>query len=359
MSFFANMFKAPAREDDKQSEQVLQNLRKRRGSETGKWLAMQSHQDLVNQVMVNGVLPPMKNPPKLEDVDKVEIDNSPAYEPPVEATFTPIASVAKRSESKQPQKGNAQVDWIENIFDEFARCATEFNRTNTVPTLMVTVFRPEYKYESSTFDTYVPEAKISVFKGHIATNKWGMLVQGHGNVIEIFVFPAENLLRYTLSDIRGTGFAPLMTINAILVSDQLEWHIEDQVVSSEKLPLLAKELFGDLIRIASGKMSDSELFANYSSGFKLGETIAQGYTPVDPGPVDTVAPLDQKLGTWTACRELVKAVGNDLAVVADREHTASDAGNDAQLQQLKQLSQDLRALSGGISDLLLKYDTIK
>jgi hypothetical protein len=364
MSFFANIFKpaaqpaaqSAAHEELQQAEQVMNKLRLHRGSETAKWLRLQDQEAAINSLMAGGALPPVKDPPKLEDVDKREVDNSQIYTPPIEAMYTRTEAVAAAPIREQPLSENAQVNWIERIFDEFVRCADEFNKTNTDQSLFVNVYRPEYKYESSTYDTYVPNAKISVFKGHISTNKWGMLVQGHGTTIEIFVVPAENLLRLTLNDLRDTGFPPLMVITAVLVNGQPEWHIEEEVVSFHKLPLLGKELFGDLIRIASGKMNDSELFADYSKGLKLGETVAQGYSQAAPTTdSSSTAPLDQKLGTWKECQELMKIIGNDLTVIADREHTANDSGNKDELQRLKELSTDLRALTVSISELLNKY----
>jgi len=48
----------------------------------------------------------------------------------------------------------------------------------------------------------------------------------------------------------------------------------------ETMPHLAKELFGDLIRLASGVMSEAELNNHHHSPLELGENIAVGYQPV-------------------------------------------------------------------------------
>jgi hypothetical protein len=359
VAFFANLFKPTISAQEKESEETIERLRRYRGKQTAEWLAQQDHQAVITSVINNGgVLPPVKEPPKLEDVDKLDAYDSTVYEPPLEAMYTPI-SAAVNSAQQQPRKENSQVDWIETMFDEFTRCAGEFDKNNNDQSLMVSVSRPEYRYEASSYDTYIPDAKISVFKGHISTHSWGMLVQGHADTIDIYVLPSEKLLSFTLNNIQNKGFMPFMSITSAIVNEQLEWHIEDEVVSFEKLPLLAKELFRDLVRVASGKMQESELFANYSEGLKLGETVAKGYSPAPKE--NSSAPkssVDEILRTWKACADLVKTIESDLLVLAEKEHVAKTSSNEEMLSILKETSSDLRSLSGGLSELLNKYTRI-
>jgi hypothetical protein len=356
VAFFANLFKPMTSDQEKESEETIERLRRYRGKQTAEWLAQQDHQAVINSVIHNGgVLPPVKDPPKLEDVDKLDVYDSTVYEPPLEAMYTPI-SAAVNSAQQQPRKGNSQVDWIETMFDEFTRCASEFDTNNNDQALMVSVSRPEYRYEASSYDTYIPDAKISLFKGHISTHSWGMLVQGHADTIDIYVLPAEKLLTFTLNNIQDKGFMPFMSITSAIVNEQLEWHIEDEVVSFEKLPLLAKELFRDLIRVASGKMQESELFANYSEGLKLGETVAKGYSPTAAKENIAAKPqVNETLSTWKACADLVKTIEGDLLALAEKEQVGNTLSTEEDLRILKETSSDLRSLSGGLSELLNKY----
>ena len=360
MSLIADLFKAPVSEQEENSQKILDHLKQYRGKQTAHWLNEQDEQSAINSVMNHGGTLPPPAPLKVEDVDKYEVDDSPTYQPPMDAIYAPIPT-ADNSPRQLPQSSSAQVDWIEKIFDEFARRALEFNSSHTVQNLSVSVHRPEYSQEKSTYETYLPETKATLFKGHISTNSWGMLVQGRADTIEIYIIPADRLLRFTINDIHGRGFNPLMVINSAYVNNQLEWHIENEIISFAKLPILAKELFCDLIRVASGQMQESELFASYAKEVKLGETVAKGYSaPAQmTAEASSAQVVDTELTTWSACRDLVKLIDKELATLAEKEHVAGDSGKQSELSQLKALSGDLRSLSGGLSELLNKYSPTK
>lgn len=382
MAFFANLFKPAPSVERKESQETMERLKKFRGKDTAQWLAKQDRQELINHAIANGgVLPVVTEAPKLEDVDKYDVDESAPYQPPLEVMYTPITGSVNKS-SKLPEKRSTQVDWIETIFDEFAKCAREFNSSNQTQQMMVSVNRPQYSFQKSSYDTYTPDAKISVFKGHISTYAWGMLVQGQSDKIEVYVVPSENLLAFTLNDVKDKGFNPFMTIDSSFDNGQLEWRVENEVVSFDKLPFLAKELFRDLIRIASGKMSENELFANYSDGLKLGETVAKGYSAPAPAPAPAQTDVNNatnfnsttstdnsidinnapdindvlsKLGSWTLTRDLVSTIDRDLELLNNDENIAADSGNKEQLAKIKEASSDLRSLSAALSELLSKY----
>jgi hypothetical protein len=361
MGLIANLFKFQPSEQEKNSQKILDHLKQYRGKQTARWLNEQDEQSAINFVMNHGGALPPPAPLKVEDVDKYEVDDSPTYQPPVEALYA-SSSATEESPRQLPSANNVQVDWIEKMFDQFARCAQNFNSTHAVQNLSVSIHRPEYSREKSMYETYLPETKVTMFKGHISTASWGLLVQGHADTIEIFIIPADQLLTFTINDIHGRGFNPFMVINSVYVNDQLEWHIENVVISLDKLPILAKELFCDLIRVTSGQMQESELFASYSGEMKLGETVAMGYTAPIEQAIDepTAAPVvDVDLATWSACRELVQLIDEELATIAEREHVASDAGKQSELNQLRTMSGDLRSLSGGLSELLNKYSPTK
>jgi len=360
MGLIANLFKAPPSEQDQNSQKILDHLKQYRGKQTARWLNEQEEQSAINFVMNNGGVLPPPAPLKIEDVDKYEVDDSPTYQPPIDAMYTPIPAT-DNPPRQLPSTNNAQVDWIEKIFDEFVRCARDFNSSHTVQNLSVNVHRPEYSHEKSMYETYLPETKATLFKGHISTYSWGMLVQGHADTIEIYVVPADRLLSFTINDIHGRGFKPFMVINSVYVNNQLEWHIEDEIISFVKLPMLAKELFCDLIRVASGQMQEAEIFASYAKEVKLGETVAQGYSapPEEIRADDGAAVVDIELTIWSSCRDLVQLIDKELAVLAEREHGAGDSGKESELTQLKSMSSDLRSLSGGLSELLNKYSPTK
>jgi hypothetical protein len=363
MGLIANLFKIQPSEQEKNSQKILDHLKQYRGNQTARWLNDQDEQSAINFVMNHGGVLPPPAPLKVEDVDKYEVDDSPTYQPPVEALYA-ASPAAEDSPRQLPSANNAQVDWIEKMFDQFALCAQNFNSTHTVQNLSVSIHRPEYSHEKSMYETYLPETKVTVFKGHISTATWGLLVQGHADTIETFIIPSDQLLTFTINDIHGRGFQPFMVINSAYANDQLEWHIENEIISLGKLPFLAKELFCDLIRVTTGQMQESELFASYTGEMKLGETVAMGYT-APPSVEQTIVEPEPALvtdvvsSTWDACRDLVQLIDKELADIADKEHTASDAGKQSELNQLRAMSGDLRSLSGSMSELLNKYAPTK
>ena len=249
----------------KMSEETVERLRWLRGKETAEWLAKQDEQAVINAVMAHGgELPLLDEPPKLEDVDKCVEDDSPIYNPPLDTTYLSPGTEVVNTTRRRPPAGNKQIEWIEQL-------------TNRDRALKVSVSLPEYKFERSPYDTYLPEAKISVFKGHLSTLHWGFLVQGYGNDIEIYVAPSDELLDLTINDIHGKGYKPFLVINSVLVNGEAKWLLGNEQVPFNKLPLLAKKIFGDLIRISTEQLKASELFTKYSQELKLGETVAQGY----------------------------------------------------------------------------------
>lgn len=73
-----------------------------------------------------------------------------------------------------------------------------------------------------------------------------------------------------------------MTVESSMVDDRRVWNIGGTPISLETIPFLSKELLGDLIRVATGTMDESELFSDLKTKLKLGETVAHGYSSQAP-----------------------------------------------------------------------------
>jgi hypothetical protein len=373
MGIFDNFFKqqGPPREQVKASETVLNRLKEARGEETGKWLAlMRDPQDIV----------PTGPPPTIEDVDKRETVDAVIYTPPFEAVYTALSPSEKSTDavvSVPSLQQSTMTDWVDRIFDEFTRHASEFNQTAIGTELIINVQRPEFSFEPTEYGPDGPITRLRVFKGHLDTLHWAMLFQGNNEKISIYVLPSEAILGLTLNDVQKTSYAPFMTIDSLIKNGVQEWHIGGTTITYAMIPLVAKELIGDLIRIASGKMSEAELFQHHTIELKLGETVAHGYTfPAEKTipPDITMAPLDllyphesatpkpavpdtqskqidlKALPTWAACDTLIKTLDEDLARLM--YNTPSGEGDAA--NQIHTLSEKLRQLSTDI--LALKKD---
>lgn len=272
MGFFANLFKPKSQpaEDVDRSVVMMEKLKARRGEETGKWLAL----------MESGsrIPPPSGPPPTIEDVDQREILDEAPYVPPLEAQ---IASFYD-AEAAVPEAArvNQTVAGVEKLFAEFQRQADEYNTNAAETQLLLMVHPPKFTFEieEPTYeDSREPVEKIGVFKGHVVAQHWALFVQGYEEKVDVYMIAADEILNFTLNEIRKSGVAPFMTIESTVVDGKRLWNVSGTRICIDTLPLLAKELLGDLIRIATGTMSEEELFADYQTDLKLGETVAHGY----------------------------------------------------------------------------------
>jgi len=373
----SNFFK-PKTQSQKQAEashRMLEELKARRGEETGKWLALMQDQVLV---------PPPGPPPTVEDVDQREVDESydEPYTPSLESQYLdPSAKGRPATAVATPPPAPATPDlstndtavWVKKLFQEFALQATEFNATASGTEMVMTVRPPEFTFETPHYGAYDPEKKIKVFKGHIATTHWAMLVQGYNEKIDVYIIPSESILNFTLNDIRKSELSAFMTIDSSIVNGKRQWTTSGHPVTPETLPLLAKELLGDIVRIASGTMEESELFAHHATDLKLGETVAQGYatptapTPSGQAPTSTstspppvpgsVAPTValESLATWPACEALLQAIYKDLGSITSIEGALDLERDKETVQRLHDVAGRLRTLSGELSGLVAQY----
>ncbi len=89
-------------------------------------------------------------------------------------------------------------------------------------------------------------------------------------------------------------FPAFMIVQRTATGAGVGWIIAGEAVSIETMPQLAKELFGDLIRLSSGVMNNTELLSSQGKPLTLGENIAVGYSPqqssVSPAVAQVIAP---------------------------------------------------------------------
>lgn len=369
MGFIANLFKPKSQSDDEAeaSARMLARLKERRGAETGKWLSL---------MLDTGKLPAPGPAPTIEDVDRRETLNEAPYSPPLEAMYTSLTKDESEAEAalytppalktsrpaapiaSEPVE-NETVLWINRLFDEFSRQSTVYNATASGTNLAISVHQPEVTYEEPHYgEAYDAQKKISVFKGHLSTTTWAMLVQGYEERIDVYVIAADEILNFTVNDIRKSQVSPFMSIASKKVTERREWSVGGAKILPEAIPLLAKELLGDLIRISTGTMSEAELFADHAVPLKLGETVAQGYAPsgrAEP-QAPTAAPTKSagvdSLATWAAAEALLSALDQDLAWIASSQGALDEGADQLYAKRLHDLSASLRTLSGQLSSFI-------
>lgn len=274
MGFLDKLFKPKAQpeEDANRSTLMMERLKARRGQETGKWLALMEDASR---------LPPEPTGPAstIEDVDQREVLDEAPYVPPMEAQIASMSIAGSKEPSATADQENPTVAGVEKLFAEFQRQAAEYN-ASADSQLMLTVNHPKFTFETPSFEN--PNSKISIFKGHVVAQHWAMLVQGYQERIDVYVIAADEILNFTLNDIRKSGVSPFMSVESSMVGDRRVWTIAGTPISLETIPFLSKELLGDLIRVATGTMDESELFTDLKTKLKLGETVAHGYSPPQP-----------------------------------------------------------------------------
>ncbi len=367
MGIFSNIFKkeAPPEEQVQASNRVLETLKRRRSEETGKWL---------NLLRDPSMIP--KPPPQstIAGVDQRDTLHGEAYTPPVDTMYTPLnleglaPGVVRKAQVLTVESPLA--DWVNLFFDAFTEQATQFNASAAGTELTLSVSPPLYAYAQDQYGAYTADKKISSARGHIATLHWALLFHANDKKVNIYIVPSDELLTLFKKDLTKIGYTPFMTMEATEAGADLEWKIAGAVVTKESIPLLARELLGDLIRVSSGTMSESELFAHHHSELKLGDTVASGYVPA-PGLANPAAQGagnvsatteaaittgdSAALATFSACTELLKAIDQDLAALTEQAGEFEQSGDQSALQRVHDYSARLRTLSGLASSLLADY----
>lgn len=211
------------------SRDVFDALKAKRGQETGRWL--------------NGLIP-----------DAVE---------------RPIESLAAGATAFEEVSA-----WIDKLCKEFVELAYEFNKKAIGTNLYISYEKPRL-YEKKSDDVwYRPVEKT--YKGRLTTRDWALVVRGRDEKIAIFVIPSAMVMAFDNDSVGEDEIPPFMEVKRITGNTGHTWVIGGEIVPLETMPQLAKELLGDLIRVSSGVMSESELFNNHATP-TLGENIAVGY----------------------------------------------------------------------------------
>ena len=354
MGIFGNLFNPQpmSEEEEKKSSAVIDNLRKRRGSETGKWLAMMMRDE--SNIPAPG---PASTPAQ---VDQRAVIKEKPYEPPMRAQYTTMSMPAIDADLlSQELPKSESVDWVNRLFGEFAIQSAAFNSSAQGTHLIVTVHAPEFELEKARLQEYNTERKVSSFKGHLATLQWGMLVQGLKDKIDIYIVPSEKILNFMLHDITKTSYEPFMVIDASETNGKQEWHIGGNVITFDTIPLLAKELLGDLVRVASGQMNESELFASRDQQLKLGENVAQGFAAPARGEAAASSGGSgefSQMACWSAADAFARAMDQDFPRLIEKKGDLVAAGKADEAKRVDELITKMRTLSGSIGALVQEFN---
>lgn len=175
-----------------------------------------------------------------------------------------VSKPAALAESQDREQENATGALLDRMFTEFQKYASEFNQTVQGTDFIVNCLRPTFVYELPKDYSYngdLEPGKISTFEGHLATRYWAMLLRGQYGKIEIFITPAINLLGFSAQKSKIAEIVPFMSIEAVWKDGNITWQIYGEELLPNAVAPLTKDLFGDLIKVASGSISESDVAA--------------------------------------------------------------------------------------------------
>lgn len=226
------------------------------------------------------------------------------------------------------------VKWMGKLFDEFELYALEFNRNAAGTDLIVTC--SPVNLENTT-----PEN--DVFEAHVSTRFWALAFDASSKKVDVYLMPATLLLAFTTNRIEETEYKPFITIQATRHVDRYFWTIDQQLITFEMLAKLARELFGDLIKVASGNMKETEVYGTTGDDASSGIAAAAAATDsVDRTyePDATTASFEAATGTdllkphygdssltaqfWLSCENITNAIAREIEHVKAAEQKSGD-----------------------------------
>ncbi len=259
---------APDMAIDPNSKEIFNALKAKRGQETGRWL--------------NGLVPANVEKP-------VEVQA---------AAATAFDDVNK---------------WIDLLCEQFIELAYEFNKKAVGTNLYVSYEKPKLFEKRDEDVWYRPVDKT--YKCRLTTRDWAMIVRGHDSKIAVFVVPSSMVMAFDNDSVGEDEMPHLMLIERTTNSGgSIAWKIGEEATNLTSIPPLAKELFGDLIRVSSGVMTEAELFSN-DKGPTLGENVAVGYQ--QPGDSKKAPEAATDAATGGAARSSEHVISKACDIVDD------------------------------------------
>ncbi len=142
---------------------------------------------------------------------------------------------------------------VDTIFDHFQRYAFayEYNRSeqlNVADMMEVQCERPDF--------TRTTDSKVK-FRGHIATDKWALVIVAEAEKILAYMMKLELVEMF---DLRREHYQPFLEVYATESERGLIWKAEGQTLYFEHLSFIAKKLFARLVRVSKGEASELEPF---------------------------------------------------------------------------------------------------
>ena len=225
--------------------------------------------------------------------------------------------------------------WIDALFQEFGSLTYGFNDRVVGTDLFVACEKAQVVETRDDDIWYHPVVKT--IQGRLATRFWCLYVKGNEEKISIYVFPNELTIAFKAGQVSDDEAPPFLVAELKNIGGRNVWAIQGEEASLATLPALAKELFGDLIRVASGKMEGSELFSKNAEQPKFGENLAVGYEQAAPAALapEAVTLNIDATHLHEACDVLDKVIEKELQKLYQASSSVTPGTEQAEQARLK------------------------
>jgi hypothetical protein len=218
--------------------------------------------------------------------------------------------VGAKGESEQPvtiMDLDTMIRWVGKLFNEFELYKIEFNQKAVGTDLIVA---------SSPVNLENLSASNDSFEAHLSTRYWSMAFDASTRKLDVYLIPAELLLAFTTNRINDMDYKPFISFTPRRLNEEYYWTVDQQLITFDMLPKLAKELFGDLINVASGTIKEDEVYRSSSTEAPSPET--------DPN-ASASADRSYEMETPSASVFESENGGTDLLKFEDPTHPATPA----------------------------------
>lgn len=205
------------------NDMILGGMRSRSGTETTKWINNLTSENMEEMV-----------------------------QSAVEPTVEPVQN-ALPAQFAHPSISQTQVKWVDKLFDLFQQYEVEFNRAVTDPNLRIEIERPVI---TADLISKMQGSDHYHYSGRLHTRFWSLAIRGNLSNIEGYIIPSDHYIGFESNVSAYVQFFQFVPV----WDGELKWSFEKGAFSIAQLPPIAKQIFGQLVRVGRGESEPDERF---------------------------------------------------------------------------------------------------
>jgi hypothetical protein len=171
----------------------------------------------------------------------------------------------------------------------------------------------------------VKDGALRIFQARVVARDWALWLCTYGSNLLVFILPADSMLQHETIEPANYPERPFIDITATLQPGiGVVLQLDSVSMNSEMAPVLAAELFGDLLTVETGRLEGGDISEHLhpSSMARLDDPILRqsGFNDVSAkarqlsgGRVEVL----EELRLWT-CRKMIgQALEDDLTLLQE------------------------------------------